>query len=281
MKKIIILLSLFIVASIVSGCAGKKSKPLAKVDGKVITVGEFENRLSKLPPYYRSVAAQRKKDFLEDLVSEQLLYEEALRRGLDRDKEVKELLNEARKKILVAKLVEVEVRKKSPIGEDEVKAYYEAHKDEYVTPLRLRVSHILVDTQEQAKEILQKLKEGADFAQLAKQYSKDPSKERGGDIGYFSRGQLIPEFEDACFGLEVGEISDVVKTQFGYHIIKLTERIESRARELSEVTKDIEKDLKGQAEREGFEQLIKTLRSKAHIKINENLLKEVEVGGTK
>lgn len=277
MKKIFIILFLFFIVSTISSCANKKSKPLANVDGKIITVGDFEDRLSKLPPYYRTLASQRKKDFLEDLIAEQLLYEEALRRGLNRDREVKELLNEAKVKILVAKLIENQVRKKTSVSDDEIKAYYEAHKDEFATPLQLQASHILVDTESQAKEILQKLADGADFAQLAKQYSKDPSKEKGGDIGYFRRGQLIPEFENACFALEVGNISDIVKTQFGYHIIRLTDRVEPRIRESTEVKDEIVRDLKGQAEREGFEHLISNLRSKSRIKINDELLKEVEV----
>ncbi len=281
MKKLVILLSLFFIVPIISSCGGANLKPLANVEGKVITVGDFEKRLSKLPPYYRTLASQRKKDFLEDLIAEQLLYEEALRRGLNRDAEVKELLNEARKKILVAKLIEVEVRGKSPVSDEEIKAYYEVHKDEFVTPLRLRASHILVDTEEEAKRILQKLTEGADFAQLARQHSKDPSKDKGGDIGYFSRGQLIPEFENVCFGLEVGQTSDAVKTQFGYHIIKLTERVESRTIELSKAKDAIERDLKGQAEKEGFENFIRALRSKARVKINEGLLEGTEVKPTK
>ncbi len=275
MKKIFVLLLPFLILLAIAGCGGEKAKPLASVEGKVITVGDFEKRLAKLPPYYRTLASQRKKDFLEDLISEQLLYEEALKRGLSRDAEIKELLNEAKKKILVAKLIEIETRKKASVSDGEIKAYYEAHKDEFVTPLRLRASHILVDAEAKAKEILQKLSEGADFAQLAAQYSKDPSKDKGGDIGYFSKGQLIPEFENVCFNLEVGKISDIVKTQFGYHIIKLTERRESGSRELSDVKDEIEKDLKGQAEREGFERLIKDLRSKSRITINESLLKEV------
>lgn len=276
MKKIFILLFLFAITSIISGCGGEKSKPLANVNDKVITVGDFEKRLSKLPPYYRNLASQRKRDFLEDLIVEQLLYEEALKRGLNRDAEVKDLLREAKKKILVGRLIEIEIRGKSSVSEEEIKAYYEAHKDEFITPVQLRASHILVDTEADAKTILQRLKEGADFAELARQYSKDPSKDKGGDIGYFSRGQLIPEFENICFGLEVGQISDIVKTQFGYHIIKLTERKESGTRELSEAKDEIIRDLKGQAEREGFEHLLKSLKSKARIKINEELFKKVE-----
>jgi peptidyl-prolyl cis-trans isomerase C len=272
MNKLYIILSLIIVISAFSGCGDAKSRPLATVDGKVITVGDFEKRLTKLPPYYKALASERKKDFLEDMIAEQLLYKEALRRSLNRDTEVRELLNEAQRKILVAKLIEVEGDKTAGVDEAKIEAFYEAHKDDFVTPLKLRASHIQVDTEAEAKEISQKLKEGTDFGQLARQYSKDPSKERGGDIGYFTKGQLMPEIEEACFKLEVGQVSDIIKTQFGYHIVKVTDKKEPRAVELSEVKGAIEKELRDKAQRETFDNLLKNLRSKARIKINEKLL---------
>lgn len=274
MCKSYILLSLVIIFSILSGCGDAKSRPLATVYGKVITVGDFEKRLAKLPPYYKALASQRKKDFLEDMIAEQLLYKEALRRSLSRDPEVRELLNEAQRKILVAKLIEMEGSKKTGVDEAEVKAFYEAHKGDFVTPLKLRASHIQVDTEAEAKEVLQKLKDGAEFGQLARQYSKDPSKERGGDIGYFAKGQLMPEIEEACFKLEVGQVSDIIKTQLGYHIMKLTDKKEPQAVELSEVKGTIEKELKDKAQQESFDALVKNLKSKARVKINEKLLED-------
>lgn len=254
-----------------AGCGDAKSKPLAKVNGRVITVGDFETRLSKMPAYYKALASQRKKDFLDDMISEQLMYKEALKRGLNRDPEVKELLEEARSKILVAKLLEVE-GKKTVVSEDEIKEFYEAHKDDFVTPLKMRASHIMVDTEEGAKEVLQKLSDGGDFAQLAKEYSKDPSKERGGDIGYFVKGQLMPQIEEVCLKLEVGQTSDMIRTKFGYHIIRLTDKVEPRMVDFSEVKVAIEKELKDKARQQAMTDLIKSLKAKAHIKINEKLL---------
>ena len=254
-----------------SGCGNAKSKPLATVDGKVITVGDLEKRISKMPAYYKTLASQRKKDFLDDMINEQLMYKAALKRGINRDAEVKELLDEAKRKILIARLMEVEL-KKSAVSEDKIKEFYQIHKDDFVTPLKLRASHIMVDTEAEANEVLQKLKEGGDFAQLAKQYSKDPSKERGGDIGYFIKGQLMPELEEICFKLQVGQTTDIIKTKFGYHIIKLTDRIEPRTVELSEVRDAIEKELKDMAQQRALNDLVKDLRSKAHVKINEKLL---------
>ncbi len=87
---------------------------------------------------------------------------------------------------------------------------------------KIRASHILVDKHPKALEILEDLKKGADFGKLAKEYSKCPSRKNGGDLGFFGKGQMVKEFEEAAFALKPGEISDIVKTQFGYHLIKRT-----------------------------------------------------------
>jgi len=200
-------LSILLIASLAasSGCGNAKSRTLATVNGKAITVGDFEKRLSKMPAYYKTLASNRKKDFLDDMINEQLMYKEALKRGIKRDPEVRELVEESRRKIIIAKLMETEVNK-SAVTEDKIKELYDMHKDDFVTPLKLRASHIMVDTEAEANDILQKLKEGGDFAQLAKEYSKDPSKGKGGDIGYFIKGQLMPEIEEVCFKLQVGQV---------------------------------------------------------------------------
>ena len=88
--------------------------------------------------------------------------------------------------------------------------------------MRVRASHILVSTLEEANSVLKELKEGAEFGILAQKYSQCPSKEQGGDLGFFSKVQMVKEFEDAAFSMDVGQVSEPVKTQFGYHIIKVT-----------------------------------------------------------
>ena len=263
----------FVSVLLISGCGDAKSKVLARVNGKSITVGDFDTRLSKMPAYYKAIASKRKKDFLDDMINEQLIYKESLKRGLDRDAEVRELIEEAKHKILVAKLLEVE-GKKWGVTEEKIKEYYEAHKEEFATPLKMRASHIMVDSGEQAEEVLKKLSEGSDFAALAKEYSKDPSKEKGGDIGYFVKGQLIPEIEEVCLKLKVGETSGVIKTKIGYHIIKVTDRIEPKESDFSQVRSSIEKGLSDMAQREAMDNLIKNLRAKARIRINDKLLEE-------
>ena len=112
------------------------------------------------------------------------------------------------------------------IGDDEISYYYDTHIDEFEHPESIRARHILFDDEEEAKRVLKKAKKGSDFAKLAQEHSTGPTKDKGGDLGYFERGKMVPEFEEAAFALKVGEVSDIVKTQFGHHIIKVEDRKE-------------------------------------------------------
>ncbi|SHJ18790.1 foldase protein PrsA [Thermoclostridium caenicola] len=131
--------------------------------------------------------------------------------------------------------------------EEEIVAYFEANKSYFDQPEQVEASHILVYEEETAKEVKRKLDEGADFAQLAAEYSKDTGNAQyGGELGYFGRGEMVEEFEEAAFSMKVGEISDPVKTKFGYHIIKVTDRKEAKAANLEDSREEIKEILKGQ-----------------------------------
>lgn len=110
------------------------------------------------------------------------------------------------------------------ISDEKVVAYFEEQKDALNFYNQVQASHILVETEEQARHLLQDIRNGADFAELAREHSKDGSAESGGDLGRFGRGEMVPEFEAAAYSLEVGEVSDVVQSDFGFHIIKLTDK---------------------------------------------------------
>ncbi|MDT3699910.1 MAG: peptidylprolyl isomerase [Thermincola sp.] len=133
------------------------------------------------------------------------------------------------------------------ISEDEKKKYFEENKATFGQPKQVKASHILVETEDKAKEIKEKLAKGEDFAKLAKENSTDPgSKENGGDLGFFGSGQMVKEFEDAAFALKVGEISAPVKTQYGYHIIKVTETKDAKEANYEESKDKITDTLKEQ-----------------------------------
>lgn len=258
--------------ALVFGCAKEPSpddKVIAKVSNSSITLGDFKARIAKLPSYYREIVEKNKKRYLEEMIAEKLFYEEALRRGLNNDKEVAEVINEAKKKIVIAKLIKNDVEDKVKVSEDEIAAFYEANKDKLRTPEMWRASQILVPTEQEAVDVLQKLNSGANFEDIARANSKDATASRGGDIGYFRAGQLVPEFEKTAIALNVGQLSGVVRTKFGYHIIKLTDKKASGMQSYENAKPMIENELKKKKKVDIFYELVMSLKKKYDVNINE------------
>ena len=130
------------------------------------------------------------------------------------------------------------------ITDDEIKTYFEDNKASFDTPEQVEASHILVEDEKTAKEVKKKIDEGGDFAELAKEYSTDTqTAENGGELGYFSTGQMVEAFDKAAFAMKVDEISDPVKTDYGYHIIKVTGKKEAKEATLEDSKAKIKEDL--------------------------------------
>ncbi|MFQ5621463.1 MAG: peptidylprolyl isomerase, partial [Candidatus Nanoarchaeia archaeon] len=151
---------------------------------------------------------------------EDVFYERAEELGISKE----DLLDLFKARILSNKLFQQVLAEDIQVTDEEAKAHYEATKEQLQSPAQVRASHILVETEEEANGLLQKLREGADFAELAKNFSTGPSGPNGGDLGFFSRGKMVKPFEDAAFPLTKGEISKPVETQFGWHVIKVTDK---------------------------------------------------------
>lgn len=282
-RRSIILLSIFTsIAVMLSACAKKPStddRVLAAVSSKNITVGDFNKRLAKLPAYYQKIIEKDKKRYLDEVILERLMYEEAVREGLDRDKEVIEVLSEAKKKIVTAKFIKNNVEDKVNITDAEMKQFYEANKEQFKSQPMWRASHILVASQAEAQGILDELAKSGDFAEIAKVKSMDATASRGGDVGYFRSGQLIPDFEKECLKLKVGETSGIVHTQFGYHIIRMTDRKDENVKSFEESKRDIEMELKRQKRSELFNKLVLKLKDKYSVKIKYDVFETL--GGVK
>jgi len=169
---------------------------------------------------------------------------------------------------------------KIDVNDAMAQAYYDEHPDEFAVEEQLRASHILIKTdaadandpdavkaaaKAEAEKLLAQLKDGADFAELAKAHSDCPSADNGGDLGYFGRGRMVPPFEQAAFALQTGEMSDVVETQFGYHIIKVTERKAAGTTPFDEAEVAILTNLTNQKKSQFVNELIESLKAKATI----------------
>jgi len=278
-RRIFFIMLLLGIALGLYACARKASdddRVIARVSNKFITIKNFKSKIAKIPPYYRNVVEKNKKRYLDEVIIEMLFYEEAVRKGIGRDREIREVIDQAKKKIIIAKLIKDEVEDKVSAVDDEMRKYYEAHRDEFKTPELWRASHILVASEKEAKDILDELAKGANFEELAKARSTDATASRGGDVGYFREGQVIPDFEKACMKLKVGETSDIVKTQFGYHIIKLTDKKESGVQSYEEARRSIENELKRKKRSELFNKLVLSLKDKYGVEVKEDVFESME-----
>jgi peptidyl-prolyl cis-trans isomerase C len=163
------------------------------------------------------------------------------------------------------------------ITEEEVSQFYQGNSDSFQSPEKVCAQHILLKINpNDAPEIKSqkrlelaglsgKIENGADFSKIAEEHSECPSKQQGGDLGLFERGRMVKPFEEAAFTLKVGEVSDIVETQFGYHLIKVTDRKEARTVPLEEAKDEISKYLKNSKEQQAVNSFIGTLREKADI----------------
>ncbi|MEK6583863.1 MAG: peptidylprolyl isomerase [Nitrospirota bacterium] len=249
---------------------------LAKINNTEITLSDFNERLNEYPSVAHggTLDLETKKGFLDNLIVRELLYQESLRTGLDKEKETAAILEEMKKRILVEKLFKKELEENIKITEEEIKKYYDEHPEEAKAPVETRASHILLKSREEADMVQKKLKAGSKFEDLAKTHSIDTgSKVRGGDLGFFHSGVMVPEFEEAALKLKKGEISDVLETRFGFHIIKVTDKREGKSKTYDEAKMELEQSLLKKKKKEKFDNLVAGLKSKASITIKEDLLK--------
>ncbi|RKD33929.1 foldase protein PrsA [Thermohalobacter berrensis] len=251
---LILLLGLMLV---ISACSN--SEIVAKVNGEAITKDEL----------YEILVKQNGKQALDVLITEKIIELEVVKANIevsekDIEDRMQDLINnygdeegfkqtlesygytieDVRKDIETNIKIEKLLEPKITISEEEMKSFFEENKQMFATEEQVKARHILVDSEEKAIEIREKLLADGNFADLAKEYSIDTfTKEQGGELGFFKRGQMVPAFEEVAFSLKAGEISQPVKTQFGYHIIKVEERKEAKKANYEESKDQIEEML--------------------------------------
>jgi peptidyl-prolyl cis-trans isomerase C len=243
---------------------------LSSFNGQTITLGEFNQLWDQIPE--DSKLQLTKRNVLDQIISEKLLIQEAKNRGLEQDKDVLEQIKNTTEQILVQSLIEKEIIGKVKVNDQEALTYYEENKDNFITKEQVYLYNILVETEEVAKDILEKLKAGGDFIEIAKEKSTGPSAAQGGDLGYVSKGDLIPEIENVVFALEIGNISDIIKSEYGFHILKVTDKKPEVLKTFEEVKEEILPTLLSTKQKEAFDNLIEELKSQVTIEINEEAL---------
>lgn len=268
------------------GCADKASEKttgkttgteLADVDGETITLEEYSETFTKIPLKQRRklVGKEGKQKVLNDMIAEKLLYKEALNRGYENNQSVIEQMEEIKRGLILQEYVKVLFNVDMSISDEAVSDYYREHKDEFDRQEMVKVSHILTYDVNKAKGLLSQIKLGKDFAELAKQSSEDQgSAWKGGDLGFLPKGKMSAEFDEAAFALKKeGDISDLVKSQYGYHIIKLTGRVPFIESTLSPtVQSNIRRKLTQKKKEEIIKKTVEELKSRYTVTIKEELL---------
>lgn len=206
-------------ASIITSFAQDADSVVAKVGDRSITNAQIDGALEALGPQFANVPEeQRRARALDSLIDINVLAQKARDAGLDQDAAVKRRIDLLTNRALHNAYFDAELR--NSVTDEELKARYDAEVASVNPEQEVKARHILVESEEDAKAIVAELDGGADFAELAKEKSTGPSGAQGGDLGFFGKGRMVPEFEAAAFALEPGSYTkEPVKTQFGYHII--------------------------------------------------------------
>jgi peptidyl-prolyl cis-trans isomerase C len=252
---------------------------VATYGGNRLDTTRVIKEMERLPAPSRAYlqAPDRKRQFVENMILNELLYAEGQKLGYDKDEDIDRQVNDLRRRLVVQRVVR-EYQKPPEITDEQAKAYYDENPNLYSTT-QIRASHILVKDEAAAREIRDQVKaDPGRFADIAKEKSTDKtSGAKGGDLGKFGQGRMVPEFERAAFALKVNEISEVVKTQYGYHVIMVVERTEGERRPFDQVKEQIKATLRNKAIQEQQERRYGDLKTAANVKIDDMVLEKLQV----
>lgn len=255
-----------------------EGKVLVTINNDKITMTEFNKELDKIPMNMKMMVASEsgKKNYLDRLIVKKLLLGEAAKMNIESDKDFQNKVADLKEGLIIETLLKKKLSSDSKLSDEELKKYYEANKEKFKKEREINTRHILMKSEEEAKQVKEKLQAGEDFTELAKKYSIDPNaKVTGGEVGFHPKGTLLPEYEAAAFKLtKVGQTSGIVKTQFGYHIIRLEGAKPPAYVSFEEVKDFIKQQLMQERQKEVFEKYIEDLKKNAKININEALLKD-------
>lgn len=248
----------------------RENKVLAVVNGKEISEDTVLAFLNDLGPQMamQFQSPEGIKRVVDELINQEVLYLEALENGLDKEeaflKELEKVKESIIKQYSLNKLLS-----NISASEDELLNFYNENKEKFQKPESVVAAHILIETEEKANSIIKEMGEGLSFEDAALKYSSCPSKEQGGSLGEFTKGQMVPEFETAAFSMELGTVSEPVKSQFGYHIIKLISKNKEEISNFDEIKDQINQQVLGMKQQDVY--LIKTNELKQKYDVVNNM----------
>ncbi len=268
------------------------SNIIAYVNGAPVELSQFDevfaNRnLEKLPSYLRREYDKNRGNFIKQLIDNKTFEVAANEESFSDSQDFNEELDEVVKQVKMKYYYNKYITDKINITEKDQKKYYKNNISKYSTPEKIKVRHILIAVKKnplpaqitnaynKAVLLRQRVLEGESFAEIAAAESDCPSRAKGGDLGFFQKGQMVPEFEKVALALNKNEISDIVKTEFGYHIIQPTDRIIKRKQSFDEVKEGIKQELYSQREKALYEDLLTTLTNKYKVIKNDKVIKRL------
>jgi peptidyl-prolyl cis-trans isomerase C len=261
------------------GGSGKsQGQAVLKINDWSYTTGDLEREIGQelrrapreLQAFFASKDGQ--KQFLDRVVRRELLMQEAEKRKLGEQAEIAEQVTNLRRELMIRAIVQEEIGAKVKVDEKEVQEYFAAHADEFSGDT-VQLRHIVVQTEGEARELQARLAKNESFEELAKKHSRDTnSAPKGGDLGFLGREQMLPDFARAAFALKAGEVSDVVRTPFGFHLIKLVSRKKGQPLTFEQVKAQLQRRLLDERQSQRFQAWVKDLESGAKITRDESLL---------
>ena len=239
----------------------ENSRVLASVAGQAITENEVDMAVARMSGRGRNMnTPEGRQAVLEQLIVQKLFLTDARRNMLEYDPEFKAQLNQLKDELLYQFAVN-KALEKVKVTDEEIAAFYNEHSEQFIGEETVTASHILVDSEEKCSEIKAAIEKGeVTFEDAAMQHSSCPSKMKGGSLGDFGRGRMVPEFDEACFTMEVGEVRGPVKTQFGYHLIRLDAKNEAKPVPMSEAKPMIHEHLMGEKSQKAYQSRINQLK---------------------
>ena len=244
-----------------------ENKVLAVISGSEITEKDL-NAIMRYPEEQRAMFSSEmgKKQLLEQMISFELMNKLGKEMKLNETEEYKAGLEQLEKDLLTQMTIN-KVLSEVTVTDEDAKKYYKENKTQFDQPATVSAKHILVDNEELCSEVKERIENGElSFEDAAKEYSTCPSNAQGGSLGVFGRGMMVPEFEDAAFALELNTVSEPVKTQFGYHLIKTEAKNEASVAKFEDVKEQIIGNLMQQAQQNKYAQLMKELEAKYEVK---------------
>ena len=236
-------------------------KVLAVVGGRPITDADVDRALMGMGQRGQQYNnPQGRQMLLEQLIHKELILMDARKNLMEHEADFRQQLEQVKTELLANYYVEKLLRQVR-VTEAELKAYYDEHPEEFQGEESVSASHILVDSEERAQELLAQIQAGeTTFEDAAKNFSSCPSGQNGGSLGQFGHGQMVPEFDEACFFMEAGQVAGPVKTQFGYHLIRLDEKHPAQPITYAEAKATLEQKLMAEAQQKAYQSKMNQLK---------------------